>query len=519
MKSLRSLFIVLVLGICFFSCNNLATDSKDKNPEETPSTEQTLSTAPIAISPELAAAFDAELASAGLLSQAVNLNDIKSMQDKVLAAWKAANASDLSKLPSLDYFPDYHDNDNGVDTENKRLAAPKWTVPGLEGGTDYNMPFEYGWWSAYEPEPSESDPYPFCIYLHGSGDDRNIEWSNGNAVCNDFGNGSGCKGVFFNPRGPSGSNYNKWWLSPFQTVWEDLLRLALLQDYIDPKQIYIAGYSEGGYGTQRLASFYGDYFTGAAPMGCGEPIANAPPENLMYTNFYMLTGQYDLDFGRYKLTEKYREKVGELKNKYDTSGYNTKYKNLIPEQAGTHVEISSLAAQGFQNTVVPGSYVRITNPPEVLWEDFPMDGQRRVGFYNIQILERPDNSSDARTEYHVKITEGNNISLNVKNVTYTPTETYTDTTYEATVTLDYDKTYTDVTSGKIRIYLNTYVSEYPFENVKTSIDLTQPISVTVNGKTQEIQPTVSVQSMVDSVKAFFDPQRIYPAYIEVDLKP
>lgn len=29
------------------------------------------------------------------------------------------------------------------------------------------------------------------------------------------------KGIFFNPRGPNGSNYNKWYAAPYQRVWED----------------------------------------------------------------------------------------------------------------------------------------------------------------------------------------------------------------------------------------------------------------------------------------------------------
>lgn len=137
-----------------------------------------------------------------------------------------------------------------------------------------------------------------------------------------------------------------------------------------------------------------------------------------------------------------------------------------------------------------------------------MDGQRRVGFYNIHVLERAATTPDARTYYHLKIESGNNISLSVQDVSYTVSK-YCNSA--STIPLEYTKTYTPITGGRLRIYLHPNMNE---------LDLTQPVTITINeGSAQQMMPVVSVQAMIDSVKAFYDPQRIYPAYIEVDVTP
>lgn len=45
-------------------------------------------------------------------------------------------------------------------------------------------------------------------------------------------------------------------------------------------------------------------------------------------------------------------------------------------------------------------FVRNPYPKTVLWEDFEMDGRRRSGFYNLQVLARP---SEQRTYYEMDI--------------------------------------------------------------------------------------------------------------------
>jgi hypothetical protein len=59
-----------------------------------------------------------------------------------------------------------------------------------------------------------------------------------------------------------------------------------------------SAFSEGGYGSQRLASFYADYWAAAGPIAGGEPLKIAPVENCAYIGFSLLTGADDTGFYR-----------------------------------------------------------------------------------------------------------------------------------------------------------------------------------------------------------------------------
>ena len=71
---------------------------------------------------------------------------------------------------------------------------------------------------------------------------------------------------------------------------------AMASPNINPNRIYVFGISEGGYGSQRLASYYADYWAGAGPMAGGEPLRNAPAENCQHIAFSLLTGSQDYGF-------------------------------------------------------------------------------------------------------------------------------------------------------------------------------------------------------------------------------
>ena len=146
-------------------------------------------------------------------------------------------------------------------------------------------------------------------------------------------------------------------------------------------------------------------------------------------------------------------------------------------------------------------YVRNPYPKHFLWEDYEMDGRHRKGFYNLYVNERPDN--DLRTRYELDIT-GNNIVLNVDNVTYQTTETDPKWGIE----LKFAKSYTPAKRGKVTVYLNPEL-----------VDLSQKVTLTLNGKKVfegKVKP--DLRHLVNSCAIFFDPLRLYPAAIEVDLE-
>ncbi len=102
--------------------------------------------------------------------------------------------------------------------------------------------------------------------------------------------------------------------------------------------------------------------------------------------------------------------------------------------------------------------------------------------------------------------DGNTVTLNVYSVTVTPKEEVSEDGW--TMNVDCEKTSVPATSGKIRLYLN-----------KELVDLSAPVTVVVNGKTAftgDVKPSADV--MVESAALFFDPARVFPASVDVEVK-
>lgn len=385
----------------------------------------------------------------------------------VWEAWKAANAQlDEPRLPMLDSLG--------------AAVTAQWDIPAnLE--PDARMPFYFG-----SKGVKPADGYPFFLYLHGSGP-KSHEWSTGLALAKYF---ADAPSVYFIPQIPNEGQWYRWWQKGKQFVWDRLLRQMLLRNDVNPDRLYVFGISEGGYGSQRLASFYADYWAAAGPMAGGEPLKNAPAENLSNIAFSLRTGAEDKGFYRDKLTRYTNEALDSLEN-------------LNPAAFRHHVEL--IPGRGHHIDYGPTTpwlshFTRNPWPKFFVWEDLEMDGLHRKGFYNLLVNERPD--SVLRTRYDVHI-EDNMVTVAVENVQYTTTET--DPVYG--IELKFARTYAHAASGKFTLFLNEHL-----------VDLSRPVTVMVNGKrVYQSKLRLNLSNMVRSAAAFYDPQRIYPAAVEVDL--
>lgn len=362
-------------------------------------------------------------------------------------------------------------------------ASWKWQLPdSLEPHA--TMPF---YWGTKGTAKSNQD-YPFFLYLHGSGP-KEREWSNGIKLGLRF---EDSPSVYFIPQIPNEGEYYRWWQRAKQLAWDKLLRQVLASGQVDPNRLYMFGISEGGYGSQRLGSFYADYLAGAGPMAGGEPLKNAPAENLRNTAFSLRTGDQDFGFYRDKLTRYTKRALDSLQLAHP-DGY-VHNVELLPGY-GHSIDY---------NPTTPWlkQHVRNPYPKHVTWENFEMDGLYRNGFYNIYVNRRSNPDESTRTMYEMDI-DGNNIDLRVSLVTYSTTET--DSKWG--IALDFTKQYTPATTGEITLYLNNHL-----------VDLSRPVTLTVNGK-QVFQGTLParLENMVNSCAEFFDPARIYPASIRIDL--
>lgn len=400
----------------------------------------------------------------------VSRSKISKMQDMVWNEWKKANtAADESKLPA--YGP------------LSEAADMAWTLP-AELEPNAVMPYVYGY-------KGESDSVrPMYIFLHGSGD-KNQEWSILKRIAAAY---EDAPSVYFIPQIPNEGEWYRWYQRGKQWAWERLLRQALLRDEVDADKIYFLGISEGAYGSQRLASFYADYLAGAGPMAGGEPLINAPAENLRNTAFLLRTGQKDYGFYRNILSDIANHKLDSLE-KLCPGRYIHKVE-IIPD-AGHAINYMPTAPWLRKHTRDP-------YPKSVYWENFEMDGRYRDGFYNLYVDERSNADTSERTCYEMNI-DGNVVDMKVQLVKYTPLLVGDD--FGFPITVDYRKTYTPATTGRFTVYLNDKL-----------VDMSKDVTLMVNGRKVfkgKLKPTLD--DMVNSCARYYDRARIYPASIQVDL--
>ncbi len=399
----------------------------------------------------------------------IAIADISKQQDSVWQAWARANeANETLKLPAL--------------VELSQGVSNKWAFPSQYESPNTSMPFYWGY-KGTKPEKG----YPLFIYLHGSGP-KAQEWETGLYICKQT---DDSPSVHFVPQIPNTGNYYRWYQRAKQYIWERLIKLSMLDDQFDPNKIYFFGISEGGYGSQRLASYYADYLAGAGPMAGGEPLRNAPVENCRHIAFSLRTGANDDGFSRNKLTQYAKSEFERLQKLYP--GDFVHNIELIPGMGH--------AIDYYKTTPWLKQYSRNPYPKAFNWENFELDGRYRKGFYNLAVLKNSNDNNQSRTYYEMNI-QDNKIDLKVQLVTYTTTQS------EYGVELEYKKDYTNATKGKFIVYLNDKL-----------VDLTKEVTLNVNGREMYkgiVKP--EMRHLINSCATFFDSERLYPAAIEIDLE-
>lgn len=431
--------------------------------------------------------FDASLAGKNLpdLGEAdiINPDDYDAVKDELWSKWKAANeAFSEGTLPSL------IDMSKDVNYANP-TATGSWPIAGV------SMLFLYG-----HKGKKPADGYPLFIFLHGSGSDSQEEWAVCSGWCEYF---NDAPSAYFIPRSPSGGTGCRWYQPSRQEAWERVIRRAYLSGNIDPNKIYFVGISEGGYGSQRLASYYADYLAGAGPIAGGEPFYNCPPENTANIAYCQQTGENDTMYGRSRIVQKAIEEWDRLSAAHP--GYYVHKINLQP----------NLSHECDYTVTTPWlkKYSRNPWPKYVFWENYGMGNTNgesyncRSGFYNLRVLEGQNGKTDGpnRDSYEMTI-DGNNIDLKVNSVFVQPSEPVSENGW--TINIGVSKTSTPATKGKVRIYLN-----------KELVDITKPVSVTVNGEKKfEGDVVFDRRNMIESLAFFFDPCRIFPAAVDVTVE-
>ena len=397
----------------------------------------------------------------------IHVNKISAARDLVWKAWQKANAAfNEEKLIVLD----------SLTASQKSI----WHIP-AELEPNAAMPYYYG---AKGTRPTEG--YPLFLYLHGSGPKDN-EWANGLYFGQHF---ADAPSAYFIPRIPQEGEWYRWWQKGKQYVWDKLLRQTLASGSFNPNRLYVFGISEGGYGSQRLASFYADYWAAAGPMAGGEPLKNAPAENLSNVAFSLRTGAEDKGFYRNILSRYIADELDSLESLYPTQFRHSV--QLIPGQ-GHHIDYT-------KTTPWMSHFTRNARPQNYMWEDYEMDGQHRRGFYNLLVTTRPDSTKRTRYDYRTN-RDSNLVEIFVEDVTYKTTER--DPIYG--IEMKFSRTYEPSHGGRLTVFLN-----------EDMVNLRIPVTIRINGRNVFYgTPRCDVEAMMRSLAAFYDPERIFPAAVNV----
>ncbi|MFR1987711.1 MAG: hypothetical protein ACLS29_06270 [Prevotellamassilia sp.] len=226
------------------------------------------------------------------------------------------------------------------------------------------------------------------------------------------------------------------------------------------------------------------------PMAGGEPLKNAPAENVGNIGFSLRSGAKDYGFYRHILTNYVKQALDSLEVLYP-AGFRHRVE-LIPER-GHAIDYAP-------TTPWLSLFHRNPSPRQFCWEDFEMDGRHRRGFYNILVNERPD--PEARTNYTVNIVD-NVVHVAVENVRYVTTER--DSIYG--IEMKFRREYDDAYTGRFTLFLN-----------EDLVDLSRPVTIIVNGRQLYWgMLTANTRNLLRSLAVFYDPQRMYPVAYEVKL--
>jgi hypothetical protein len=373
--------------------------------------------------------------------------DLAQAKSEIWELWKKVNV-DIDRFPAV---------------ETDSFSIHSWDLVGEDP-----MPFYY------IQKGEGIGKLPFFLNLHGSGP-KDMELRNTMGWSMKYEDGPS---RYFVPQIPSERRY-RWWLKPVQYAWERMLRLAMIDDRIDPNKIYITGISEGGYGSQRLGAYYADYLAGVGPMAGGEPLRNAPPINYRYVAFSLQTGEQDHMFGRNTLTLAARDTFDHLAAQFPGDFV---HQILLQPERGHGIDYT---------TTTPWlvKHIRNPHPKQLQWVHFPMDGRYRKAFYNIAFRQA------------VPFEEGDTMDRLIFDIRYEGNDIY----------IDLQRTDADL-KERLR-YNDVGISIFLDESF---IDLQKKVNVIFNG-TQVYNKKVHLDRshLIESCALFGDPERLFP--IRVDL--
>jgi len=355
----------------------------------------------------------------------------------------------------------------------------------------YTMPYV-----VHEKGAKPKDGWPLIIAMHGGGGtnkklDHPHAWSvnsrEWNAQLSLSAKQYPNNAIYFVPRMVDDNN-GRWWRDFNVTAFNAMIKHAIAHWDVNPNRVYILGISEGGYGTEVLASWMPEKFAAANGMACGSN-TSVRVENLRNVPFRTDVGEHDTAFGRIKNVRTRHKLLGELRTK-DPQGY----LNSINVQAGRghRIKYSDGPAWVMQHTRNP-------HPERVVYYGSRNDKAFRHGAYWLEVksdLGRKHSFLEATSKENV-------ISISAK-------VTKSDGPYQSPewqAPLKDQGELIEASGTELRIWLHEKL-----------IDFSKPVTVKINGKEQQVKVKPSAEALKASIQKFGDPNYAYPAFIDVTVK-
>jgi hypothetical protein len=360
-------------------------------------------------------------------------------------------------------------------------AAPTNEPPKLASGTMTDSAKKMPFYLLAKGTPG-TNGWPFFISMHGGGMDASASGPHGSQM-NDSEWAAQVRlfkslypsGLFFIPR-MADDHDGRWSLHYCQTIYDQVIRRAILFHNVNPNRVYVMGISEGGYAGYRLGAHMADRWAGSCAMAAAEPMKTSPPENFRNLPFRCDIGEQDSLFNRITLARNYFARLDELR---EADGATNAYIHFLDEQKGRGHGINYQSGPQWI-----AQFVRNPWPERVVWTVQPQDGLTRHQMYWLALDQIPATAPlilDAQVRKNV--------------ITMTAQLNGSDNQRVA------------ARGVKLRVYLND-----------TLADLNQPVKIVVNGKTQfEGRVTRQLSTIARSLNERGDPYFMFPVEIPVSI--
>ncbi len=204
------------------------------------------------------------------------------------------------------------------------------------------------------------------------------------------------EGYYVAPRAPT-DTWNMWFQPHITPLFDRLIENFVVKNRVNPRKVYILGYSAGGDGVYQIGPRMADRWA-AASMMAGHP-NDAQPDNLRNIGFGLFMGANDSSYNRNGMAEKWKGLLSNLR-KADPGGY--EHRVRIYPGLGHWMNLRDAESIPWM-----AKFTRNSWPGKVIWRQ---DSVNQTRFYWLGVA-KSDHANWRRIEATAK---GQTISLTAK---------------------------------------------------------------------------------------------------------